>query len=280
MQPLLLTNNYHPPKEALHNMPNSLIWLPDVLKSAGLKVALVEGWENRGHGDMGKVLGVICHHTAGPATGNMPCLTTIVKGRPDLSGPLAHLGLGRDGTFYVIAAGKCYHAGKGIWKGLVNGNTNFIGIEGENTGGPNDLPWPDVQMDAYRRGVAAILKYIGKGTDYCAGHREYALPSGRKTDPSFNMDNFRFVISGILSGTVSGPVLIAAAEPGPAGRPTLRRGAAGELVKGIQLKLKVEADGSFGSATEAALRKFQREKGVVPDGIVGPKTWVLLDKEL
>ena len=62
-------------------MPNSLIWLPDILKNAGLKVSLVDGWENRGRGDVGNILGVICHHTAGPKNGNMPSLNTLIKGR-------------------------------------------------------------------------------------------------------------------------------------------------------------------------------------------------------
>ena len=60
------------------------------------------------------------------------------------------------------------------------------------------------------------------------------------------------------------------------GRPTLRRGARGDLVKQIQSKLEVDADGIFGSDTEAALRQFQRDNGLVPDGIVGPQTWTAL----
>lgn len=259
-------------------MSYSLIWLPSILKNAGLKVATVDGWETRGHGDVGKTIGVLCHHTAGPASGNMPTLQTLVHGRSDLPGPLAQLGLGRDGTFYVIAAGKCNHAGKGIWKGLVNGNTNFIGIEGENTGTSNDFPWPVVQMDAYSRGVAAILKYIGRDASFCAGHKEYALPRGRKSDCSFDMDQFRMSVTAILSGTAAPPVLIPAAEPADKKRPTLRRGDTGDFVKQLQTKLRLTADGSFGAATEAALRAFQREHNMVPDGITGPKTWMQLDK--
>jgi hypothetical protein len=38
--------------------------------------------------------------------------------RPDLSGPLAQLCLGRDGAFYIIAAGRAYHAGAGNWQGV------------------------------------------------------------------------------------------------------------------------------------------------------------------
>ena len=46
-------------------MPYSLTWLPDVLLDAGLKVALVDGWKERGRGDVGTIRGVLCHHTAG-----------------------------------------------------------------------------------------------------------------------------------------------------------------------------------------------------------------------
>src|SRR5438270_13660335 len=146
-------------------MPYSLIWLPAILKSAGLKVAPVDGWEDRGRGDMGNILGIICHHTATQDKGNMPTLHTLIHGRSDLPGPLAQLGLGRDGTFYIVAAGRCNHAGKGSWQGVTTGNSSFIGIEAENTGLSDDTPWPDVQMDAYRRGVAAILIRIGTTAD-------------------------------------------------------------------------------------------------------------------
>jgi peptidoglycan hydrolase-like protein with peptidoglycan-binding domain len=36
------------------------------------------------------------------------------------------------------------------------------------------------------------------------------------------------------------------------------------------------ADGVFGPGTEAAVRAFQRTQGLVPDGIIGPKSWGLL----
>jgi hypothetical protein len=184
-------------------MANSLIWLPDVLRGAGLKVELVSGWENRGRGDVGQILGILCHHTAGAKTGNMPSLDLLVKGREDLPGPLSQLGLARDGTYFVIAAGRCNHAGKGNWKGITNGNTNLIGVEAENTGLPNDSPWPQVQLDAYQRGAAAILTHIGKPADFCAGHKEYALPVGRKSDPSFDMIAFRVAVAAIMSGTAA-----------------------------------------------------------------------------
>jgi|KBSSwiStaDraftv2_1062776.scaffolds.fasta_scaffold07719_5 peptidoglycan hydrolase-like protein with peptidoglycan-binding domain len=262
-------------------MAHSLVWLPSVLRNADLKVALVDGWESRGRGDVGTIHGVICHHTATNAAGNMPTLDMLIRGRSDLPGPLAQLGLGRDGTFYVIAAGRANHAGKGTWQGLSSGNTNFIGIEAENSGLKSDFPWPAIQMDAYRRGVAAILEKIGKGPEFCAGHKEYARPIGRKPDPSFDMNSFRASIAAVLNGTAPPLELIPkeeATEDG-SGRPTLRRDASGDLVKGIQTKLGVSpANGHFGPKTEAAIRIFQRDHELVPDGIVGPKTWAALDK--
>jgi hypothetical protein len=93
----------------------SLTWLPDVLQRANLKTAEVPEWRGRGRGEMGRVRGVMIHHTVGLPTGNMPSLNLLVRGRADLAGPLAQLGLGRDGTFYVIAAGRANHAGKGEW---------------------------------------------------------------------------------------------------------------------------------------------------------------------
>jgi peptidoglycan hydrolase-like protein with peptidoglycan-binding domain len=267
---------------------HSLTWLPDVLKIAGLKVSLVDGWEDRGRGDVGRIFGVICHHTAGPRAGNMPSLRVLVEGRAGLPGPLAQLGLARDGTFFVIAAGRANHAGRGDWRGIRNGNSNFIGIEAENTGLANDRPWPEVQVDAYQRGVAAILKHVGQTSDFCAGHKEYALPIGRKPDPDFNagampkdMGTFRSSVAAIMSGAAPPPKLIPAVEPTPpagvAPRPTLRRGMKGDLTRLVQRKVGANVDGNFGARTEAAVRAFQRGRGLVPDGIVGPKTWRVLD---
>ena len=47
----------------------ALTWLPEVLRGAGLKVAEQPGWTSRGHGEMGRVRGIICHHTVGPRIG-------------------------------------------------------------------------------------------------------------------------------------------------------------------------------------------------------------------
>lgn len=266
-------------------MTFSLIWLPDALKDAGLKFSLDPGWENRGLGDVGSIFGVICHHTGvrNPNKLNMPTLNSLRNGRkaePGLAalpGPLAQLGLGRDGTYFVIAAGRAAHAGKGSFNG-VSGNLRFIGIEAESAGIPSE-PWPEIQLDAYHRGVAAILKHLGKDSSFCVGHKEYA--PGRKDDPNLNMNDFRTAVAAIMSGVTPPRPLIPAVEPAPpAGtspRPTLRRPMTNnDFVKQLQTKIGVDADGTFGPKTEAAVRVFQRDHDLVPDGIVGPKTWAIL----
>lgn len=62
-------------------------------------------------------------------------------------------------------------------------------------------------------------------------------------------------------------------------RSTLRNGSKGIDVGIMQYKLNMlgyscgNADMSFGSGTERAVKTFQRDKGLVVDGLVGPATW-------
>ncbi len=53
----------------------------------------------------------------------------------------------------------------------------------------------------------------------------------------------------------------------------LKNGSKGEDVKKLQEKLGVEAIGTFGPKTEAAVKAWQKANGLKDDGIVGPSTW-------
>lgn len=77
--------------------------------------------------------------------------------------------------------------------------------------------------------------------------------------------------------------------PRPSGRPVLRRGSTGSTVAELQRGLvrvfpayrhehgNLPATGNFLTITEAWVREFQRNTGLVVDGIVGPATWAKLD---
>ena len=74
-------------------------------------------------------------------------------------------------------------------------------------------------------------------------------------------------------------------EPDPSYRPTLRRGDQGAYVTLAQTELlqrgydlgSYGADGKFGQKTYEAVLAFQRDWNLVQDGVVGPKTWAMLD---
>ncbi|SRR5579883_209900 len=70
----------------------------------------------------------------------------------------------------------------------------------------------------------------------------------------------------------------------PVGKPVLRRGSVGEDVERVQNVLKIVSlysgvtDGNFGSATEAAVKKLQQNKGLIVDGVISNQTWKVLSE--
>ena len=50
-------------------------------------------------------------------------------------------------------------------------------------------------------------------------------------------------------------------------------GSRGDVVKILQEFLEIKADGIFGRGTERAVKQYQSDNGLYPDGIVGPSTW-------
>lgn len=68
----------------------------------------------------------------------------------------------------------------------------------------------------------------------------------------------------------------------PTPTPTLREGDAGPSVKTLQQRLvrhgqRLDVDGSFGSATRAAVERFQRDRGLVVDGLAGAQVHAALN---
>lgn len=114
-------------------------------------------------------------------------------------------------------------------------------------------------------------KYWGlfKGVEYDVP----AAPAGTAPEPA--------ALTNPTTGTTNliNPVSV------PTARPTLRKGAEGEHAAAMQQALiragfplpKYGADGKFGKETLSALKAFQEAKGLITDGICGPKTWAALD---
>jgi len=264
--------------------------LADVLRAAGLKVAETQGWKTRGRGTFGTAEFVMVHHTANRNyKKNYPSLGVVTNGRSDLRGPLCNLGLGRDGTWYVVAAGIASHAGTGNYRGLTNGNSTSIGIEFENDG--TGEVWAPVMLDSLVHGIAALLKHMGKSSERCCGHKEYRLPPGYKIDPfssdhpggrdTFDMNVFRLRIATVMNGNTA-PTVVPPTDGKD--RPTLWRGMPKRsfevqaAIKTLQTRLGLDVDGDYGPKTEAAVRQFQRDHPpLVPDGRVGPKSWSVLE---
>ena len=53
----------------------------------------------------------------------------------------------------------------------------------------------------------------------------------------------------------------------------LKIGSRGDDVKKLQEKLGLSADGAFGPGTEKAVKKWQIDNNLTPDGLVGEGTW-------
>lgn len=105
------------------------------------------------------------------------------------------------------------------------------------------------------------------------GHREY---SGANTAcPGIDMGMVRNRIKFLLDK----PSKVVVKEPVVS---YLKKGDTGEEVKTLQRNLiqvgsKLNVDGSFGPATESALKAYQNTNKLVPDGFYGPATRKLLE---
>jgi hypothetical protein len=174
------------------------VWLADVLRDAGLVVHPYPGWETRG-AEAFTPRGVILHHTVTrPITPDLTIDQMLaVTGSSKVPAPLANYSTNRDGSISIIASGTANHGGAGNWKG-VSGNRLFFGDEMKNLGTTAE-PWPGIQLDSARIAAAALLTHLDRDASWLCGHKEYATPPGRKTDPhSLDMNNERARVAALI----------------------------------------------------------------------------------
>ena len=202
-----------PGKEINMGWTGDPIWLAEVLKAykPALNVRELDAWQQYGHGDYRNLWGVMVHHTGNARE----TAESIRRGRPDLQGPLSNLHIAPDGTVTVVAAGICWHAGRGDYPGIPTNNANFhlIGIECawpfDTTITPKTQTrerWPDPQIIAMRDTVAAILKRLNFDASRVIGHKEWAGRAQGKWDPgNLDMNWFRAEVDKSMRGEFTPP---------------------------------------------------------------------------
>lgn len=168
------------------------------LKAEGVRVQRValdgRAWPNNTSAGSFNPHGILNHHTG--AGSDAVLVKLLWRGRPGLDGPLCHIGLGRDGTAYLVGWDNANHAGQGdpdVLKAVLaerslpvanqsttDGNPHFWGIEVMNNG--TGEPYPLVQLNALIKINAAICRLSGWSEKSCIHHREW---TPRKIDMSW-----------------------------------------------------------------------------------------------
>lgn len=170
-----------------------LLWLPEVLRRAGLTVYEYEGWRTRGSDTFGPVIGGICHGTNGSmtSTDEGELRTIAITGSNTATPPISQLYLSRSGAVWVVASGTCTGVKTGT-AGPLKGysDDSVLQVEAQHH---KDEPWSSVQYWAYVRLWAALCAFEAPGFDIpverVVGHYEHQPTE--KTDPWFDMYVFR-----------------------------------------------------------------------------------------
>ncbi len=187
---------------------NRLLWLPGVLRAAGLAVVEVPGWQDRGHPDDGpfEPAAVMFHHDASPPGDSPGALAWLISGFASSSDSNydAQCWVDRRGVWHIVAAGRAQHAGAGKGWGAIPaglGNRMSFGVETDHTTGE---AWVPVQFASIRTGMAVICGHQRWDPGRCVvGHKEYA--PGRKDDPDpVDMAIFRNQVAALMSRPAGG----------------------------------------------------------------------------
>lgn len=132
---------------------------------------------------------IVIHYTA---------MATVEEARTRLCDPAAevsaHWLIAPDGAAeqLVDEAHRAWHAGAGSWGAVRDVNSRSIGIELAN---PGDRPFPEPQMTALERLLAAVMAHWSIPPERVIGHSDMA--PGRKGDPGPRFDWRRLALQGL-----------------------------------------------------------------------------------
>lgn len=177
--------------------------------------------------------------------------------------------------------GYMYHGSDTMWNSYCTAKGELAG--GKRTDGMELKPGTAVftydEEKKKKRGHVGL--YIGNGWVIEAQGSKAGVVRSK-------VSNSKWVEWGELKGVYYGE---SRQDPDPAPipepvLPTLRKGSKGEYVQLLQTKLMMlgydlgsyGVDGDFGTKTQAAVKAFQKDRGLSADGVVGAKTWAELEK--
>lgn len=153
----------------------------------------------------------------------------------------------------VPEARRAWHAGKSIWHGEADINSQSIGIEIANAGHPGGLPYfPDAQIEA----VIALCRDCGRrwsiAPERVLGHSDVAPI--RKVDPGERFPWGRLHAEGVGHWVEPSPIT---------GGRFFQRGDVGQPVEALQSMLSLygygtEIDGKFSDKMVGDVEAFQR----------------------
>jgi N-acetylmuramoyl-L-alanine amidase len=132
-----------------------------------------------------KIESIIIHHTA-----PFYSLTRVGYYFQDINSRVSsHYIVGKEGLIIecVNDEKRSWHSGYSSWKGKFNVNDYSIGIEVLNNGDGKDN-WTQSQYNSLAKLTAYLIKKYDIKLDNVIGHKDIALPLGRKIDPADNFD--------------------------------------------------------------------------------------------
>lgn len=115
------------------------------------------------------------------------------------------------------------------------------------------------------KAVRVFQSAHGLNPDGEVGHNTWSTLLGIAVKINYDVAYLQREV-GVTADNIPGPVTLSKC-------PLIKKGATGNIIKWIQAKLNITADGIFGDQTFVAIQNFQASHGLVADGIIGINTW-------
>ncbi len=138
---------------------------------------------------------IVLHTTGGPSAESALSWFDQTK-----SGVSSHVVIDKDGTVYRVVPDDrvAWHAGVSKFDGHTDVNKISLGVE---MVGLNVQTYPPAQLQACAQWCAEKCKFYGIALDHIVGHKDVALPVGRKSDPeNFPWDTWRPMLAALVNG--------------------------------------------------------------------------------